>query len=284
MYYKIDNSRNGNCGPQSFAIGLFHIIQEEYKDNRKTDTYDRWCAAGLKTKNIRLQTILETPLKGLAKNEYLLNQAQSGLRELCYQAKKEELERGIASNNFEGTIIFNNFMELVRYFLKNPNSQNLPLGIENFNELALSSEVIQFAKETSKALQQQLTNLGFTSQTDDNLVDAAQIDFVSTKFLEKLTTNGQINPNSIILKGTAKITENSRWLTATDLTAIADKLNVELHFVHAGNKLSDLKISSSSYIILENLSKPGQKEGSHWVTRIATKSFFINIFLNLGII
>ncbi|HAZ7573010.1 type IV secretion protein Dot [Legionella sp. PATHC032] len=237
MSYSIDNPGGGDCGFYALAVGLINIIQNEYKLHGKSKTYDRWKQVeGIY--GIRMQDILNVDLKKLHDSPYtykseLLFLLQMSLRNIAVIVNKEDLVKRIIEEGrskdqtkIEGSNAYCKFMELVQLYLYRRGSLEM---ISQFNELALSPEIVQTAQDIARMLRPILRNQPFhQAQKIENA-------FVKEVLLNDVLSGNAINSNSIILKSLEKIKERGRWATHDDLKEIAELLKINLNVVGQPN-------------------------------------------------
>ncbi|HDS3848833.1 type IV secretion protein Dot [Legionella pneumophila] len=261
MSYSIDNPGGGDCGFYAVAIGLISIIQNEYKLYGKSKTYDRWKQVeGIY--GVRLQDILNVDLKKLHDSPYtykseLLFLLQMSLRNIAVIVNKEDLVKRIIEEGrskdqtkIEGSNAYCKFMELVQLYLYRRDSLE---RISQFNELALSPEIVQTARDIAKILRPILRNQPF------HQVQKIENAFVKEVLLNDVLSGNTINSNSIILKNLEKIKEQGRWATHDDLKEIADLLKINLNVVGQPN---GKPIPEYPTVTLKNLSN------THWITQV----------------
>ncbi len=261
MPYRIDNPGGGDCGFYAFAIGLINTIQEEHQLKKKSKTYEQWQKKGLN--DVRLQEILNIDLNQLYdapyryKKETLL-QLQMSLRSVSAHAYKSDLLHRIeieaalndGRTTVEGAPVYHKFMELVHFYLRKGDTLD---KISQFNELALSPEVLVLAQKTAETLVPKLENQTFEqAQKIENA-------HVKEALLHDVLTGDKENPRSIILKGLEKIKEQGRWATHSDLKEVATQLNVNLHVT---NKLNGEPSPNCPTITLNN------ESDAHWTTNV----------------
>ncbi|PWY55119.1 hypothetical protein DGG96_13125 [Legionella qingyii] len=261
MSYRIDNSGGGDCGFYAFAIGLINTIQNEYSLHGKSKTYERWNTEGLH--NVSLQEILEVDLNQLYhsprtyKNQ-LLFMLQMSLRNIAFNVYKNELFNRIKGEEvlqdhrakIEATPIFGKFRELVDFYLHNKGSL---AEIRQFNELALSPEVLILAERTAQTLQVKLQKPSADSP------EQIELEHVKNVVLHDVMSAGKENPDSVILKGVEKIREQGRWATHDDLKEIAAHLDVNLYVV---GKENGVTLPDRPTICLNN------EGNAHWTTNV----------------
>lgn len=261
MSYSIDNPGGGDCGFYALAIGLISIIQNEYKLYGKSKTYDRWKQVeGIY--GVRLQDILNVDLTKLHDSPYtykseLLFLLQMSLRNIAVIVNKEDLVKRIIEEGrskdqtkIEGSNAYCKFMELVQLYLYRRDSLE---RISQFNELALSPEIVQTARDIAKILRPILRNQPF------HQVQKIENAFVKEVLLNDVLSGNTINSNSIILKNLEKIKEQGRWATHDDLKEIADLLKINLNVVGQPN---GKPIREYPTVTLKNLSN------THWITQV----------------
>ncbi|ANH11704.1 TPA: type IV secretion protein Dot [Legionella pneumophila] len=261
MSYSIDNPGGGDCGFYALAIGLISIIQNEYKLYGKSKTYDRWKQVeGIY--GVRLQDILNVDLTKLHDSPYtykseLLFLLQMSLRNIAVIVNKEDLVKRIIEEGrskdqtkIEGSNAYCKFMELVQLYLYRRDSLE---RISQFNELALSPEIVQTARDIAKILRPILRNQPF------HQVQKIENAFVKEVLLNDVLSGNTINSNSIILKNLEKIKEQGRWATHDDLKEIADLLKINLNVVGQPN---GKPIPEYPTVTLKNLSN------THWITQV----------------
>ncbi|WP_131795063.1 hypothetical protein [Fluoribacter gormanii] len=261
MSYRIDNSGGGNCGFYAFAIGLINTIQNEYSLHGKSKTYDRWNTEGLHT--VSLQQILEVDLNKLYhsprtyKNQLLFT-LQMSLRNIAFNVYKNELINRIRGEEvlldqrakIEATPVFGKFKELVDFYFDDKGSL---AEIRQFNELALSPDVLLLAEQTAQTLQVKL------QQESADRPEQIELEHVKNVVLHDVMSVGKENPDSIILKGVEKIREQGRWATHDDLKEIAAHLDVNLYVV---GKENGVTLPDRSTITLNN------EGNAHWTTHV----------------
>ncbi|HAT5920570.1 TPA: type IV secretion protein Dot [Legionella pneumophila] len=261
MSYSIDNPGGGDCGFYALAIGLISIIQNEYKLHGKSKTYDRWKQVeGIY--GVRLQDILNVDLTKLHDSPYtykseLLFLLQMSLRNIAVIVNKEDLIKRIIEEGqskdqtkIEGSNAYCKFMELVQLYLYRRDSL---ARISQFNELALSPEIVQTAQDIARILGPILRNQPF------HQVQKIENAFVKEVLLNDVLSGNTINSNSIILKSLEKIKEQGRWATHDDLKEIADLLKINLNVVGQPN---GKPIPEYPTVTLKNLSN------THWITQV----------------
>lgn len=261
MSYSIDNPGGGDCGFYALAIGLISIIQNEYKLHGKSKTYDRWKQVeGIY--GVRLQDILNVDLIKLHDSPYtykseLLFLLQMSLRNIAVIVNKEDLVKRIIEEGrskdqtkIEGSNAYCKFMELVQLYLYRRDSLE---RISQFNELALSPEIVQTARDIARILKPILRNQPF------HQVQKIENAFVKEVLLNDVLSGNTINSNSIILKSLEKIKEQGRWATHDDLKEIADLLKINLNVVGQPN---GKPIPEYPTVTLKNLSN------THWITQV----------------
>ncbi|ANN94439.1 TPA: type IV secretion protein Dot [Legionella pneumophila] len=261
MSYSIDNPGGGDCGFYALAIGLISIIQNEYKLHGKSKTYDRWKQVeGIY--GVRQQDILNVDLTKLHDSPYtykseLLFLLQMSLRNIAVIVNKEDLIKRIIEEGrskdqtkIEGSNAYCKFMELVQLYLYRRDSL---ARISQFNELALSPEIVQTARDIAKILRPILRNQPF------HQVQKIENAFVKEVLLNDVLSGNTINSNSIILKNLEKIKEQGRWATHDDLKEIADLLKINLNVVGQPNGKPILEYPT---VTLKNLSN------THWITQV----------------
>ncbi|HAT8179288.1 TPA: type IV secretion protein Dot [Legionella pneumophila] len=261
MSYSIDNPGGGDCGFYALAIGLIHIVKNEYKLHGKSETYDRWKKMdGLY--GIRLQDILNVDLSKLYYSPYtykseLLFLLQMSLRNIAVIANKEDLVKRIIEEGrnedltkIEGSYAYCKFMELVQLYLYRRDSL---ARISQFNELALSPEIVQTAQDVARILKPILKNQPF------HKVQKIENAFVKEVLLNDVISGNVINSNSILLKGLEKIKEQGRWATHDDLKEIAEQLKINLNVVGQLNGKTTPGYSTVNLINHCN---------THWTTQV----------------
>ncbi|HDP0034787.1 TPA: type IV secretion protein Dot [Legionella pneumophila] len=261
MSYSIDNPGGGDCGFYALAIGLISIIQNEYKLHGKSKTYDRWKQVeGIY--GVRLQDILNVDLTKLHDSPYtykseLLFLLQMSLRNIAVIVNKEDLIKRIIEEGrskdqtkIEGSNAYCKFMELVQLYLYRRDSL---ARISQFNELALSPEIVQTAQDIARILGPILRNQPF------HQVQKIENAFVKEVLLNDVLLGNTINSNSIILKSLEKIKEQGRWATHDDLKEIADLLKINLNVVGQPN---GKPLPEYPTVTLKNLSN------THWITQV----------------
>ncbi|HAU1182777.1 TPA: type IV secretion protein Dot [Legionella pneumophila] len=261
MSYSIDNPGGGDCGFYALAIGLISIIQNEYKLHGKSKTYDRWKQVeGIY--GVRQQDILNVDLTKLHDSPYtykseLLFLLQMSLRNIAVIVNKEDLVKRIIEEGrskdqtkIEGSNAYCKFMELVQLYLYRRDSL---ARISQFNELALSPEIVQTARDIARILRPILRNQPF------HQVQKIENAFVKEVLLNDVLSGNTINSNSIILKNLEKIKEQGRWATHDDLKEIADLLKINLNVVGQPN---GKPIPEYPTVTLKNLSN------THWITQV----------------
>ncbi|KTC83602.1 hypothetical protein [Legionella cincinnatiensis] len=230
MSFRINNPGGGDCGFYAFAIGLIHVIQQEYYSHGHSKTFNRWKKEGL---GMNLQDILAIDLDWLAclpynyKKDQLIA-LQMSLRNITVNVNKEDLLNRIyieltsneAQTKIEGSIVYGKFMELVQFYLRRHSGLE---QISQYNELALSPEVLQLAQNTARSLRPILRGQPFdkAQKIENAYVKEALL-------IDVLSINGR-NPHSVILNGIEQIKQRGRWATHSDLNEIADRLKVNLH-------------------------------------------------------
>ncbi|WP_454781912.1 hypothetical protein [Legionella sp. WA2022007384] len=261
MSYRIDNSGGGDCGFYAFAIGLINTIQNEHALDGTSKTYDRWKTEGLR--NVDLQEILEVDLNQLYhsprnyKNQ-LLFMLQMSLRNIAFNIYKDEVinrKRGeeVLKDNraqIESTPIFGKFKELVQFYLDNKGSL---ASISQFNELALSPEVLLLAKQTAQTLRETLEKPSPVSP------ETIVLNHIRDVVIHDVISEDKENPHSVILKGVEKIKEQGRWATHDDLKEIAAHLDVNLHVVGKENGVARPHLPT---VTLNN------EGNAHWTTSV----------------
>jgi hypothetical protein len=270
----IRNPAGGDCGFYSFAIGLIHIIQKEYRAEGISNTFALWQEKGLSE---RLETINTIDLQKLARAPHsykfeVLSQLQMSLRVIASKSFAEDLiirlkqelvseqEQTIA----EGSTAYGKFMELVHFYLKkNPKKWYLKVfslnkepkttleEISHFNELALCPKVLELAERTAQTLEKKIQNSSFAQK--QKLENA----FVKQVILNDVLQGEKANPNSTILK--ALEPAQGRWATELDLNEIAIQLKVNLHI---NGHMTGQPNPSYQTITLQN------EHNEHWVTVI----------------
>lgn len=260
MPFRIDNPGGGDCGFYAFAIGLIHIIQQEYYSSGKSKTFNRWKKEGL---GMSLQDILAIDLDWLAclpysyKKDQLIA-LQMSLRNITVNVNKEdllnrtyiELTSNEEQTKVEGSIVYGKFMELVQFYLRRNRSLE---QISQYNELALSPEVLQLAQNTARSLQPILRGQPFDkAQKIENA-------YVKEALLIDVLSMNSRNSHSIILNGIEKIKHRGRWATHSDLNEIADRLKVNLH---VAGQINGTPIPGYPTIALNN------EGNTHWTTTV----------------
>lgn len=263
MAYTINNPGGGDCGFYAFSIGLIEIIQAEHKLKGTSRTFERWRDKGLVGVSIQdildfdLYQLYQTPQRYKKEQLFLL---QMSLRNITVLANKEDLLNKISAeksskdgtSQIEGTVIYGKFMELVQFYLKKADATLH--HIRQFNELALSPQVVELAKKTAESLRQKLkeTRSFATAQKIEN-------DYVKKVVLQDVLLEDKVNPDSLILKGAERIKAQGRWATHTDLNEVAAQLEVNLHVV---SKINGEPIPEHPTVTLHNQSN------SHWTTSV----------------
>ncbi|KTD09078.1 Dot/Icm T4SS effector [Legionella gratiana] len=258
MSYRINNPGGGDCGFYAFAIGLIHVIQQEYYSSSNSKTFNLWKKEGL---GMDLQDILAIDLDWLAclphsyKKDQLLA-LQMSLRNITVNANKEDLLNRIyveltseeKQTKIEGSPVYGKFMELVQFYLRKHSSLE---RISQYNELALSPEVLQLAQKTAHSLLPMLRGQPFdkAQKIENSYVK-------ETLVLDVLSINGR-NPHSVILNGIEQIRRRGRWATHSDLNEIADRLKVNLHVV---GQINGTPTPGYPTITLNN------ESNAHWTT------------------
>lgn len=261
MSFRIDNPGGGDCGFYAFAIGLIHVIQHEYYSSGKSNTFNRWKNEGL---DMSLQDILAIDLDWLAclpysyKKDQLIA-LQMSLRNITVNVNKEDLLNRIyieltsneAQTKVEGSIVYGKFMELVQFYLRRSSSLE---QISQYNELALSPEVLQLAQNTARSLRPILRGQPFdkAQKIENAYVKEALL-------IDVLSINGR-NSHSVILNGIEQIKQRGRWATHSDLNEIAERLKVTFHVT---GQVNGPTTPGYPTITLNN-------EGNmHWTTTVA---------------
>ncbi|HHF7366788.1 TPA: hypothetical protein ACPSKY_001907 [Legionella bozemanae] len=264
MPFRIDNPGGGDCGFYAFAIGLIATIQKEYAENGKNSkTFAQWQSKGLN--NVSLREILGIDLNQLYESPYTykketLLKLQMSLRSISATAYKNDLLKKIAeaksngSTQVESSPVYHKFMELVHYYLKEEQEENALDKIKQFNELALSPEVLDLAQKTAKSLGPKLKAKSFE---EGQKIENAH---VKEALLADVLSGGKANPRSIILKGVEKIKEQGRWATHSDLKEVADQLKVNLYVTH---ELNGEPMKGCPTIVLNN-----EGQSIHWTTTV----------------
>ena len=199
------------------------------------------------------------------------------MRNITVNAIKSDLFRRVESEHevnashtlVEGSTVYCKFMELVQFYLQNSPQQSTNQSLYSqfmeftqyvyrsylqqkgqFNELALSSSVLELAHKTALSLRAKVKNKSFaeTQRIENTHVKAALLDDL------------MYGSDSIILKGTDKIKDKGRWATHDDLKGIAEQLKVNLHII--GNTNGAL-IFDYPTVTLKN------QRNSHWTTLVA---------------
>ncbi|KTD40421.1 hypothetical protein [Legionella parisiensis] len=262
MPFRIDNPGGGDCGFYAFAIGLIATIQKEHEDSKNSKTFAKWQKKGLN--NVGLQEILDIDLNQLYESPYTykketLLKLQMSLRSISATAYKYDLFEKIAqakrngSTQVESSPVYHKFMELVHYYLKEEQEESALDKIKQFNELALSPEVLDLAKKTSKSLAPKLIG---SFQENEPIENA----HVKEALLADVLSGGKENPRSVILKGIEKIKEQGRWATHSDLKEVADQLEVNLYVT---NELNGKPMKGCPTIVLNN-----EGRSVHWTTTV----------------
>lgn len=260
MSYRINNPGGGDCGFYAFAIGLIHVIQEEYYSKGNSNTFNRWKDEGL---NMSLQDILAIELDWLAclpysyKKDELLK-LQMSLRTITVNVNKEDLLHRIFTEltsrdeqtTIEGSPVYGKFMELVQFYLRR---QSTLEQISQYNELALSPEVLQLAQNTARSLLPNLIGQPFAvAQRIENA-------YVKKALKSDILKNNDFNSHSVILKGIEKTKENGRWATHSDLNALAERLQINLNVI---GQINGTSIPHYPTITLNN------ESNAHWTTSV----------------
>ncbi|QMT60991.1 hypothetical protein [Legionella sp. PC997] len=261
MSYRIDNSGGGNCGFYAFAIGLINTIKNEHAIHQTSATYNRWKEEGLS--NVNLQDILDVDLNQLyhSPRNYknaLLFELQTSLRNIVFNIYKNELINRKKGEDvlqdgrarIEATPVYDKFRELVHFYLDNQDSL---AEISQFNELALSPEVLSLAEKTAQTLRVKLEN------PSSDKPDMIELQHLRDVVLRDVLSEDKVNPDSVILKGVEKIKESGRWATHDDLKEIAAHLDVNLHVVGKENGASRPLLPT---ITLNN------EDNAHWTTSV----------------
>ncbi|KTD64910.1 Dot/Icm T4SS effector [Legionella santicrucis] len=230
MSFRINNPGGGDCGFYAFAIGLIDVIQQEYYSNGNSKTFNRWKKEGL---GMNLQDILAIDLDWLAclpynyKKDQLIA-LQMSLRNITVNVNKEDLLNRIyielTSNEeqtkIEGSIVYGKFMELVQFYLSRDSSLE---QISQYNELALSPEVLQLAQNTARSLRPMLRGQPFDkAQKIENT-------YVKEVLLIDVLSINDRNSHSVILNGIEQIKQRGRWATHSDLNGVAERLKINFH-------------------------------------------------------
>ena len=281
MTHIIDNPGGGDCGFYAFSIGLINIIQQEYIVEGISKTFNLWQDKDLK--GVSLQDIINIDLSKLYQSpgnykKELLVKLQLSLRNITVNAIKSDLFRRVESEHgvnashtlVEGSTVYCKFMELVQFYLHNSPQQNTNQSLYSqfleftqyvyngsylrqkgqFNELALSSSVLELAHKTAMSLRAKVKNKSFAeTQRIENT-------HVKDALLEDL----MYGSDSVILKGTDKIKDQGRWATHDDLKGIAEQLKVNLHIMSNTN---GALIFDYPTVTLKN------QRNSHWTTLVA---------------
>lgn len=254
MSYTINNPGGGDCGFYAFAIGLIDIIQHEYKRQGYSATFNCWQKEGLNA--VSLQNIIDIDLNSLYQNrnykKELLFILQMSLRASTVNATKSDLDSKIkaeasandGSTKIEGSFVYCKFMELVEFYLKRSGTLR---QIGQFNELALSSDVLKLAEKTAAFLKKNLNKN--QSYKDIQTVENAHVKQILLDDVRK--------DNSLILKGLDKIKEKGRWAAHSDLKEIAELFHVNLQVV---GQLNGNLIADYPTITLNN------ERNAHWTT------------------
>lgn len=267
----IDNAGGGDCGFLAMAIGLIDIIQKEHKAKKQSPTFKRLQVQAGRTdqqSKIYQHQILDANLGNIQRNpnayNELLQRLQMSLREIPVKRRKEDLQIRIetedvvqgANTIVEGSSIFNKFLELVR----NPEISS------QFNELALSPEVVELAIKTKETVGRAVD----VAKEDDfrlipldegvsDIAIAAKNKIENTIVKNMLKRDVAKKGGSVILKGIEKITKKGHWATHSDLNEIAAALEINLSVLGqpGGAILKDRPTVS-----LNNL------ENTHWTTNV----------------
>ncbi|HDV5711246.1 TPA: type IV secretion protein Dot, partial [Legionella pneumophila] len=182
---------------------------------------------------------------------------QMSLRNIAVIVNKEDLVKRIIEEGrskdqtkIEGSNAYCKFMELVQLYLYRRDSL---ARISQFNELALSPEIVQTARDIARILRPILRNQPF------HQVQKIENAFVKEVLLNDVLSGNTINSNSIILKNLEKIKEQGRWATHDDLKEIADLLKINLNVVGQPN---GKPIPEYPTVTLKNLGN------THWITQV----------------
>ncbi|MCE0724521.1 MULTISPECIES: hypothetical protein [Legionella] len=263
MSYRIDNPGGGDCGFYALAIGLIATIQKEYEENKKNKTFTQWQKKGLN--HVSLPEILDIDLNQLYESPYTykketLLKLQMSLRDISATAYKNDLLKKIAqakssgSTQVESSPVYHKFMELVHYYLKEEQEENALDKIKQFNELALSPEVLDLAQKTAKSLEPKLQGKSF--EQGQKIENA----HVKEALMADVLSGGKENSRSVILKGIEKIKEQGRWATHSDLKEVAEQLEVNLYVT---NELNGAPKKGCPTIVLNN-----EGQSIHWTTTV----------------
>src|SRR3990167_540846 len=247
----IDNPGDGDCGFYALAIGLINIIQEEYKqDKQGSKIFNKWIKEGLDGVNLQSITDIDLSKPHTSLSDYekhLLFKLQMSLRNIAVNAAEQDLfskinseqASGEALTKIEGSIIYNKFNELIQFYITNNGTLE---EIREFNELALSSKVLELAQDTAaslrikfQAFEEQVKSEKLSDKKAFIKKEAIERDHVKTAFLKDVMLDKQKNPNSVILEGAEEIKEQGRWATHSDLKEIADLLETNLVVVGENN-------------------------------------------------
>ncbi len=231
MPITIDNPAGGDCGFYAFAIGLIEIIQ---KENQQADgncpTFILWQQNGLN--DASLKDLLEVDLNALRKaprsyKSDLLNTLQMSLRSISAQAIITDLKDKISKEQLEpdyktvveGASLYVHFMELVQEYLKKRPSYAAISAMGKFNELAMSAEVKQLARETADGL----------SIKFQGVEEFEERQKIENHYVKEVIIKDVTKPDSLILKAVGIIKAKGRWATHDNLKEVAAKLVVNLH-------------------------------------------------------
>lgn len=252
----IDNPGGGDCGFYAFAIGLIEILQKEHDQNKTAagESLFPYLPTGVQLEDVRainLDLLKQNPTE--YKRE-LLDKLQMALRTMVLAASRQELEEKISiqqamgsdSTAIGGASLFGKFRELVVHFSRG--QQDISLELAQYNELALSEEVLDLARQTAANLP--TSNALTTSEQREK----QELEHVQAAFLADIR-----DPSSVILEGAKKITQQGRWATHSDLQVLAAQFKVNLCINGQNNGTPEANWET---ITLQN------HDNVHWTTHV----------------
>lgn len=251
----IDNPGKGDCAFYAFAIGLIHIIQEEYSYG-KTEMFDRWSALDPSV-DIHYKAICQLDLD--APDNELLDQLQISLRGITYHTQLDELKKACANPKDE-------YRELVgnSTYVKFAEFYHNPATDTRFNEFANSKHMIEeiFKIDRTKVVENS-EHLTLVPVFLSLVYGSDVVDPDTHVILSPVTPETHPNISSPVIAAMSSITQPAFWGTHLNLDYLARAFKVNFHPLENLKPKQIFKDVEGWHTIVIN-----NQDHMHWTTQV----------------